>query len=322
MVRTFVRIAVAFALACLSLSAGAHELSVLALVGPWPVADQLIAYRGRIWFSTSVKGIDHNSADLWSLDPATGAVRYERFLFSQDAGHPVVHDGLLYWPHEDMRIDLGTGVVSATDGENWRELFVPVGDHMIHTHAAAEWRGELVVAMAGWNAAMAASGDADASWRVLANDPPTIGSFHRYNDLAVLGDRLFVRHWSRDGPARKEFRGGRLVSIPGWPQNRFSSKFTRHLRHSLCDRRSRRRHNRAVAHRQWIRATGRICLAADRHAASGQRRRGFVDRRPGRRERPALKKHRRKAVRRGRHLSWRHRLQRRCTVTRRDLHLG
>ncbi len=228
MIDAFVRIVATLAIACLAFTARAQELSVLARVGPWPVADQLVAYRGRIWFSTSVKGVDHNSADIWSFDPATGATRFERFLFSQDAGHPIVHRGLLYWPHEDMRIGLGTGVVSVTDGEDWRELFVPVGDHMMHTHAAAEWRGELVVAMAGWNAALAASANAGASWRVLANDPPAKGSFHRYNDLAVLGDRLFVRHWSRDGPTLKEFRDGLLIPAPGWPQSRFFSRFTRH----------------------------------------------------------------------------------------------
>ena len=99
---------------------------------------------------------------------------------------------------------------------------------MMHTHASAEWRGKLVVAMAGWNAALAASEDAGESWRVLANDPPATGSFHRYNDLAVLGDRLFVRHWSRTGPDLKEYRDGQLIPVPGWPQNRDFSKLVQY----------------------------------------------------------------------------------------------
>ena len=64
----------------------------LARVGPWPVASEPIAFRGRVWFANSVKGRNHNSADLYSYDPATGALRYERHLFSQDAGQPLVAD--------------------------------------------------------------------------------------------------------------------------------------------------------------------------------------------------------------------------------------
>lgn len=47
---------------------------VRAQVGPWPVISQVIGYRGRVWFANSVKGRNHNSADLWSLDPESGYV--------------------------------------------------------------------------------------------------------------------------------------------------------------------------------------------------------------------------------------------------------
>jgi hypothetical protein len=56
--------------------------------GPWPGVSGLIGYAGRVWFVNSVKFVDHNSADIYSYDPATGAARYERHLFSQDAGAP------------------------------------------------------------------------------------------------------------------------------------------------------------------------------------------------------------------------------------------
>jgi hypothetical protein len=65
------------------------------------VASRLIGYQDRLWLANSVKGVNHNSADLYSYDPDGGALRYERHLFSQDAGRPVVADGLLYWPFED-----------------------------------------------------------------------------------------------------------------------------------------------------------------------------------------------------------------------------
>ncbi len=73
----------------------AEQLKILTHVGPWPVVDRLIGYRGKLWFSNSVKGRNHNSADVWSYDPASGNLRYERYLHSQDAGGPIVHRGLL-----------------------------------------------------------------------------------------------------------------------------------------------------------------------------------------------------------------------------------
>jgi hypothetical protein len=209
------------------LPAGAAELAVLARPGPWPVADRLIAYQGKIWFSTAVKGTNHNSADVWSFDPAGGELRFERYLFSQDAGIPAVHGGLLYWPHEDMRQSLGTGVVSVTNGRDWRNLQLPPDNTMMHTHAVAEWGGRLVAVLAGWDSALVASADAGRSWEVLANDPPRSGRFHRYNGVTALGGRLFVRHWERTGLSLAEFRDGRMVDVEGWPESRGISEFTR-----------------------------------------------------------------------------------------------
>lgn len=208
-------------------SAKASELSVLARPGPWPVADRLIAYQGRIWFSASVKGVNHNSADIWSFDPARAELTFERYLFSQDAGKPLVHEGFLYWPHEDMRIGLATGVVSVTNGRDWRDLHMPTDDTMMHTHALTEWQGQLVAALAGWNGALLASSDRGASWRILANDPPRTGSFHRYNDVTALDGRLLIRHWELDGLSLAEFRDGQVVDVEGWPQKRNFSEFTR-----------------------------------------------------------------------------------------------
>lgn len=210
-----------------SLPSRAAELTVLARPGPWPVADRSIVYQGKIWFSASVKGVDHNSADVWSFDTATRKLRFERYLFSQDTGYPVVHGNLLYWPHEDMRIGLGAGILSVTDGRNWRDLIIETGDHMMHTHAAAEWHGRLVAAMAGWNAILAISDDAGRNWRELVNDAPKTGSFHRYNDMAVLGDRLFVRHWQSSGLSLAEYRDGRIVPVEGWPHQRHFSRLSR-----------------------------------------------------------------------------------------------
>ena len=86
-----------------------ETLEVLARVGPWPAVSRLIAFDGRVWFANSVKGVNHNSAELYSYHPGSGDVRYRRHLFSQDAGRPLVHRGRLYWPFEDARISLGWG---------------------------------------------------------------------------------------------------------------------------------------------------------------------------------------------------------------------
>ena len=119
-------------------SRGAHAaapemLPVLAHVEPWPVASQPILFRGRLWFANSVKGVDHNSADIYSLAPGSAEPRYERHLWSQDAGEPAVMDGLLYWPSEDSRISGAWGEFQATNGEGWRTGFIP-REFIFHIH--------------------------------------------------------------------------------------------------------------------------------------------------------------------------------------------
>ena len=46
-------------------------LPVLARVGPWPVVSTLVGFRGGLWFCNSVKGRDHNSADVYRYDLRT-----------------------------------------------------------------------------------------------------------------------------------------------------------------------------------------------------------------------------------------------------------
>ena len=88
----------------------------MARLGPWPVASKPVAYGGRLWFANSVKGRNHNSADLYSYDPVKGGLRYERHLFSQDAGDPLVFRGLLYWPFEDARFSALTWTAETDPG--------------------------------------------------------------------------------------------------------------------------------------------------------------------------------------------------------------
>jgi hypothetical protein len=87
------RFVLAVALLCGVAASTGHAqepLPVLARVGAWPAVSRLIGYGDRLWFANSVKGVNHNSADLYSFDPDTGGVGYARHLFSQDAGLPLV----------------------------------------------------------------------------------------------------------------------------------------------------------------------------------------------------------------------------------------
>jgi formylglycine-generating enzyme required for sulfatase activity len=102
-----------------------EQLIPLARVGPWPGISALIGYGDRLWFVNSVKFRDHNSADVYSYHPKTGAVRYERHLFSQDAGEPAVVGGLLYWPFEDARFSTRRGEYMVTNGHDWQWRMLP-----------------------------------------------------------------------------------------------------------------------------------------------------------------------------------------------------
>lgn len=206
-------------------SGSTSTLEVLARPGPWPVADNLIVYRNKVWFSSAVKGVNHNSADVWSYSPSTKTTRFERYLFSQDAGRPTVHSGLLYWPFEDMRAGLGKGIVSVTNGRSWKNLYLPSKEYMMHTHSLMEWRGQLVAAMAGWHSSISVSKDRGLSWKAIVSDAPRVGSFHRYNDLTKLGDQLFAKHWEIDGLKLSRFVDGKMIDLEDWPQCRDMSRF-------------------------------------------------------------------------------------------------
>lgn len=194
-----------------------QNLQILAHTGPWPVNSAIIGYRGRIWFTNSVKGVNHNSADVWSLDPATGTARYERGLFSQDTGLPVRHRQMLYWPFEDGRAG-SQGVMAVTDGtDEWAELLIPEFE-AYHLHAMANWRGNLVAATAALHAGLHLSRDQGRTWQVLIDLPPRVGAFVRLDALAVADGRLYARLDEADGMSLVEYRAGALHPLPGWPK--------------------------------------------------------------------------------------------------------
>ncbi len=211
-----------FAAALIAVSPGAAAegpaLARLAEIGPWPAVSSLIGYRGRVWFANSVKFEDHNSADIYSYDPRTGRVRYETHLFSQDAGEPTVHRGLLYWPFEDPRWTTGRGAFMATDGHGWEWGYLPEGQ-AFHIHAMASQGDELYAATSAWRAGLQVSRDAGARWRIVHEHDNPESEISRMLSLAPFQGRLHAGLSNDDRLSVKLLRlaTSGLEPVPGWP---------------------------------------------------------------------------------------------------------
>ena len=225
--RIFLRRVAILSAFMVSIVANGHPLTaqtplpVLARVGPWPIASEMIGFQGRLWFVNSVKYSNHNSADLYSIDPATGSLRYERHLFSQDAGQPVIFQGLLYWPFEDARFSLGWGHFMATDGKRWLFGTIP-GKQIFHTHALTAMDGNLYAATSAWQATLQVSRDRGLTWQEVYAHPTSRGRVSRIVALAAVGGSLYGYLLDRndEGPRRRllRFQGDSVGEVPGWPQ--------------------------------------------------------------------------------------------------------
>ena len=147
-----------------------QDLVPLATPGPWRDVTQLIGYGDRLWFANSVIGINHNSADIYSYDPATQTTRYEQHLFSQDAGQPVVAAGLLYWPFEDPRFSANLGEYMVTNGTQWQWRVLPQGD-VFHVHTMATHQDALLAGTGAWAAGLQRSRDGGRTWEVIYAHP-------------------------------------------------------------------------------------------------------------------------------------------------------
>ena len=192
-------------------------MTILARVGPWPVVSQLIAYGGRLWFANSVKGVNHNSADLYSLAPGSAKPRYERHLFSQDAGDPLVAGGLLYWPFEDPRISVGWGHIAVTDGSAWRLQTVDSA-RMFHVHAMASLGQRLIAATSAWRAGVQISDDGGASWRQIYDHPTPARRVSRIVRLASAGAYVYGQLIDRGRQNLLRSDGARVEAVAGWPE--------------------------------------------------------------------------------------------------------
>jgi len=194
------------------------NLVPLARPGPWSGVSELIGYRGRIWFVNSVKFLDHNSADIYSYDPINGKTRYERHLFSQDAGEPVVAGGLLYWPFEDSRFSTGHGEYMVTNDRDWEWRILPNGE-VFHVHAIVEHQGALFAATSAWRAGLQRSHDGGMTWRVVYDHPTPPRSVTRITTLATLGNTLYagLTDYRSQGSKLLKWDAGTLRPVIAWP---------------------------------------------------------------------------------------------------------
>ncbi len=213
-------------LSCGGMTHAAQALVPLAKPGPWSGVSGLISYGGRLWFVNSVKFVNHNSADVYSYDPVSGKTRYERHLFSQDAGEPVVFGGLLYWPFEDSRFSARHGEYMVTNGRDWQWRSLPDGE-VFHIHAMATHRGQLIAATSAWRAGLQRSGDG-AAWRVIYDHPTPPRAVTRITTLATLGGVLYagLTDYLPQGSKLLKWVGDTLEPVAGWPAGTMVTSLT------------------------------------------------------------------------------------------------
>ncbi len=195
------------------------QLDVIARVGPWPYASRLIGYRGRLWFANSVKFRNHNSSDIWSLNPLTLEKKLERNLFSQDAGTPLIHKDLLYWPLEDALLAGGNGEITATDGEAWQSYVIDTAT-IYHTSELHDWKGGLLAITGARNAGLQTSHDGGRSWKELYDHPTPDTHISRIRDMVMLHGQTYAT--LRDDKKQRlvTWTGSGFEPVKGWPKSR------------------------------------------------------------------------------------------------------
>lgn len=201
-------------------AAATDKLAILKDGLHWPHVSSLIGYRGRLWFVNSRKYVNHNSADIWSYDPVTGKARYERHLLSQDAGDPVIHDGLLYWPFEDSRFSPGRGEFAVTNGDAWRWGLLPQG-RAFHVHAMTSSGGKLYAAPSAWVARLQSSDNRGTDWKLIYEHPTPDRRVSRITALEDFKGTLYgglVAWYRSKGAKLLRWDGTTFAQVRGWPE--------------------------------------------------------------------------------------------------------
>lgn len=195
----------------------AQPIEPLATIKQWPGVSQLIAYKERIWFVSSQPFADTNVADIYSYSPQAGEIRYERSLFSQDVGNPVIHNGFLHWPFEDPRRSAGTGEYAVTDGVNWHWNIMQSGSVM-HVHAMNSCNDQLTAVTGSWTGQLHVQGD-DGLWSLMYEYPSGAAPFSRLVNIDEYNGSCILAASANGKDEAKLFRMGEssIVSIEDWP---------------------------------------------------------------------------------------------------------
>ncbi len=199
----------------------ATPLVELARPGPWAGVSGLIAYSGRLYFVNSQIIVDHNAADIYSYDPGARTLRFERRLFSQDAGTPAMIDGLLYWPYEDPRFSTTHGEFSVTNGQHWQWRVAP-DIRGFHVHAMLGHEGAIYALGSAWRGRIYRSTDQGRQWKRLYEHPSPARQVSRITGMIANGDTLYfaLTAWAEDGIKLLRQDGASVVPVPSWPQGR------------------------------------------------------------------------------------------------------
>ena len=195
----------------------AESMVRVAELKAWPGVSQLISYNDQIWFVNSQPYKDTNVADIYSYSPGNKELQYERSLFSQDVGNPVVYRGLLHWPFEDPRRSAGTGEYAVTDGERWQWQYMQSGSVM-HVHAMDECNDQLVAVTGSWTGQLHTQ-QADNTWQLSYDYEAGSASFSRLVNVDQFNDTCVVGAAARGKKDAKLFslENAQPVSLSGWP---------------------------------------------------------------------------------------------------------
>ena len=202
-------------------SSVAEALVELARPGPWAGVSGLIAYHGKLYLVNSQIFVNHNAADIYSYDPGAQTLRFERHLFSQDAGTPAIIDGFLYWPYEDPRFSTTHGEYAITDGQRW-QWRLATGVRGFHVHAMRGHQGALYALSSDWRGRLYRTTDQGQHWVQLYDHPTPDRRVSRITDMTTLGPDLYLAltAWAETGVKLLRWDGSRVTPVSGWPQGR------------------------------------------------------------------------------------------------------
>ncbi len=210
-----------------------QALVLLARPGPWPAVSGLAVFDRRLWLANSNPYVNFNAADLYSLRSGQSLPRYERALFSQSVGKPLLDRGRLYWPFEDSRFSNREAEYVVTDGESWRWRQVP-GVEAFHLHAMTRCGGALHAVTSAWEGALQRweeeTDRLPAGWRELYRHPTPSGRVSRFTEIVDFRGQCLLGLTAQRLPGAKLLRwtGAAMEPVPGWPEGRSVTGLTRY----------------------------------------------------------------------------------------------